>query len=114
MFTGLETIKTLILVRHIVIETSIFREDVDHGEAMSFAYFIIVKIVGGGDLDTPCAKFWINRVIGNNGNEAFGQGKLSLLSNQMFKSRIFRVHSCRRIPQQGFWTGSCHHNKLIV
>ena len=44
------------------------REDVDDGEVVALADFVIGLVVGGRDLDTTRAEFRVDGVIRNDGN----------------------------------------------
>ncbi len=71
---------------------------------MTTANFIVVKVVRGGDFHAAGAFFHVGVFIAHNRNAAVNQRQHHEFTNQIFITRIFRVHGHAGIAQQSFWT----------
>ena len=49
-------------------------EYIDHGQLLALANFVVIKVVGWGDLYTAGAFFHIGVVVGDDGNQSAHQG----------------------------------------
>mmetsp|Transcript_113724 Transcript_113724/g.317616 ORF Transcript_113724/g.317616 Transcript_113724/m.317616 type:complete len:208 (-) Transcript_113724:465-1088(-) len=93
------------LLSSMMVDTSIFIQDGDKFQIVSFAAFVIIRIMGGGNLDGTGTKRHVDQFgIGNNGNFASTKGMNDEFAVQMSVPRIFRMHCDGRVSQHGLQT----------
>ena len=95
-------------------DVAVERQDIDHRQAVTFPDFIVVKVVRRGDLHTTGAFFHIGVFIAQNGNATTDQRQNDLFADQVFVTRIFRVHCHAGITKYGFRTGGGDHQIIFA
>ena len=82
---------------------------------MSFPTFIIIGVVGGGDLDGTSAESHVNSdAISNNGDFAVGKGMNECLANQVLISLVIRMNCHCCVSKHGLDPGGGNNEFLIT
>ena len=75
---------------------------------MALPDFVIVKVMGGGDLDAARAEFGVNVMIGDHRNDATRQGQGHAGTNEVLIARVIGMDRNSGIPQHSFWPSRSH------
>src|SRR5690606_33230295 len=84
-------------------------EDVDQREVVTFAHFIVVEVVGRGDLHAAGAEFAVNVFVGDDGDQAVDQWQQHMAADQVAVALVFRVHGDGGVAEHGFRAGGGDH-----
>src|SRR5690606_27470445 len=84
-------------------------QHVDQGQVVALAHFIVVEVVGGGDLDAAGTEFPVNIFVSDNGNQTVDDGQVNVLADQVLVALVFRMHGHGGVAQHGFRTGGGHN-----
>ena len=80
-------------------------EDVDHRQVVALAHFVVVEVVGRGDLHAAGALLHVGVFVGDYGDQTVHQRQQYVLADQRLVTGIFRVHGHGGIAQHGLRTG---------
>ena len=80
-------------------------EDVDQRQVVALADFIVVEVVGRGDLHAAGAELAVDVVVGDDRDAPAHQRQVDEGADQGGVTLVFRVHGDRAVTQHGFRTG---------
>ncbi|MDT4818223.1 hypothetical protein FQZ97_513140 [compost metagenome] len=80
-------------------------EDVDQRQVVALADFIVVEVVGRGDLHAAGAELGVAVLVGDDRDAAAHQGQLDEGADQALVALVFRVHGNGAVAEHGFRTG---------
>lgn len=83
-------------------DAGVLVQHVDQRQVVALAHFVVVEVVGRGDLDAAGAEFRVHIVVADDGDFPAGDGQLDGLADQVLIALVFRVDGDRRIAQHGF------------
>ena len=89
----------------LVIDLGILGEDIDQGELVTLADFVVIKVMGWGDLDTAGPKAGVHVVVSNNRDLAPDQGQGHGLADEMLIALILWVYGNGTITEHGLRSG---------
>ena len=92
----------------------IFGEYVDQQVVLTLADFVVVEVVGRGNLHTARAFLHIGVLVRHDGDAAAYQRQLDELADQGSIARILRVDGHAGIAQQGFRAGGGDHHVILA
>jgi hypothetical protein len=92
-----------------IADAGVLGHDVDHYQVVALAHGVVVKVVGGGDLDAATAFFRVGVGVGENGNASAYQREVNEFANQVLVALIVRVHGHGSIAKHGFRASGRHH-----
>ena len=101
----LETIEPVQFGWRVFVDLCVGREDVDDGELMTLADFVVVEIVRRGDLHATGSELRINVGITDDRNRSIGQRQPQLLSDEMPIALIVRMHGNRGVAEHRLGAG---------
>src|SRR5690606_23188570 len=84
-------------------------EDVDQRQVVALAHFIVVEVVGWGDLHAASTKLAVDIVVGDDGDQAVDQRQQHMAADQVAVAFVFRVHGDGGVAQHGFRSGGGDH-----
>src|SRR5690606_20476999 len=84
-------------------------EDVDQRQAVAFADFVVVEVVGWGDLHAAGAELTIHVLVGDDGNQAVDQRQQHVAADQVPVALVLRVHGHGGVAEHGFRAGGGDH-----
>ena len=76
---------------------------------MALAHFVVVEIVGRGNLHTAGAEVRVHVIVGDDGDITICQRQADGLADHVLVARVFRVHRHGSIAEHGFRAGSGDH-----
>ena len=97
-----------------IADAGVLGHDVDHYQVVALAHGVVVKVVGGGDLDAATAFFRVGVGVGENGNASAYQREVNEFANQVLVALIVRVHGHGGIAQHRFRTGGGDHEIALA
>src|SRR5690606_17515426 len=77
-------------------------EDVDQRQVVALADFIVVEVVGRGDLHAAGAELGVAVVVGDDRDAAAHQRQLDVAADQRLVALVFRVHGHGGVAEHGF------------
>ena len=80
-------------------------EDVDQRQVVAFADFIVVEVVGRGDLHAAGAELGIAVVVGDDRDAPAQQRQFDEAADQRLVALVFRVHGHGGVAEHGFRAG---------
>ena len=80
LLAGRHSIQTPIGLGCLTVDGGLRRKNVDQGQVVASAHFVVVKVVGRGNLDAAGTKLPVYVVVGNNGNGSAHQGQSNVLA----------------------------------
>ena len=87
-------------------------EDVDQRQVVALAHFVVVEVVGRGDLHAAGAEFAVDVLVGDDRDVPADDRQFGELADQLGVALVFRVHRDRGVAQQGFRTGGGDHQVI--
>ncbi len=101
----LEAVHALIFGRHRLVQLGVAVEDVDHRQIVALADLEIVEIMRRRDLDRARSLLRVGIEIGDDRNQAVGDGQTHLLADQIDITLILGMHGDAGIAQHGLRAG---------
>ena len=92
----------------------IFVEDVQQRQVVALADFIVVEIVGRGDLHAAGAEFRVAIVVRDDRDTAANQRQFDELADQRLVALVVRVNSDGGIAEHGFRTGGGNDQVIVA
>ena len=105
-------IQAAILRGGMIVDGGLGREDIDLCQPVALAHFIVVKIMGRGDLDTAAAELRLDILIGDHGDVSFTQGQARLPPHQIAITLILWMHGDRGVAQHRLRPGGGHDDMV--
>ena len=89
-------------------------QHVDQRQVVALAHFIVIEVMGRGDLHAAGTEFGVAVIVADNRNAPAHQRQLDELADQRLITLIFRVHRHSRITQHGFRTGGGNDQIILA
>lgn len=80
---------------------------------MALAHFVIVEVVGWGDLHATGSLLWIGVLVAHNGDGAVAEWQCNLTANQLGQCGMLRMNRDSSIAQHGLRAGGCYCQVLL-
>ena len=100
--------------RGAVVDGRLGGKHVDHRQAVPQPHFVVVEVVGGGDLDAAGAKGRIHGLVGDDRQLPAHQGQARPLADQGAETLVLRMHRHRGVAEHGLRAGGCHHQVVLA
>src|SRR5690606_19587646 len=84
-------------------------EDVDQRQVVALAHFVVVEVVGRGDLHAAGAELAVDVLVGDDGNQAVDQRQQHVAADQVPVALVFRMHGHGGVAQHGFRASGGDH-----
>ena len=95
-------VQAAVLLRRVVVDRRVRREDVDQRQAVALADLVVVEVVRGRDLDHAGAELAVDVGVGDDRDLAIGQRQLHRLADQVRVALVVRMHHHRGVAEHGF------------
>ncbi|MDT4793166.1 hypothetical protein FQZ97_256800 [compost metagenome] len=89
-------------------------EDVDQRQVVALADFIVVEVMGRGDLHAAGAELAVDVVVGDDRDTPAHQRQLDEGADQRLVALVFRVHGHGGVAEHGFRTGGGDHQVVLA
>lgn len=97
----------------VFVDVTVLGEDIDELQIVPLSSCVVVLIMGWSDLDATCSKLTIYHLISYHLEFSFWDERMQkLFSNDIFESRVLRMHSNCCITKHRFNSGSCNNHKF--
>ena len=103
----LVSVHTRVLSADVLADSCIVVHHMDNGQVVALAYFKVVGVVRGGNLNAARAEFHINVIVRNNGDFSVGQRKLQHFADDILVALVGRVYRNGGVAEQCFGAGRC-------
>ena len=98
----------------VVVDGRLRGQHVDHRQVMPQTHFVVVEVVGRGDLDAAGAKGRVHVFIGDDRQLPIYQGQARPLADQGTETLILRMHRHRGVAKHRLRTGGRHHQMVLA
>ncbi len=89
-------------------------EDVQQRQVVSLADFVVVEVVGRGDLHAAGTELGVAVVVGDDRDAATNQRQFDVLADQCLVALVVRVDRHGGVTQQGFRTGGGDYQVVLA
>ena len=111
---GGEAIEATVGLRRLIVDGGVFGEDVDQRQLVAGANFMVIEIVGRGDLHAAGAELHVDISVGDDGNLPADQRQAHALAHQLAVAFVVRMHGNRAVAQHGLRARGGDHQIILA
>ncbi len=109
-----EAVHAAVGFRRGVADGGVLGQDVDHGQAVAAAHFVVVEVVRRGDLHATGAEFPVHVLVGDYRYFPVGQWQQHGAADEVRVAFVLRVNRHRGIAEHGLGACRGHHEMALA